>query len=629
MNTVGLIRGVPVFAGLDDSQLGVVADTGRKQSYQAGQYLFQRSDPRDRFFVIGSGSIEVLGHLGDETATVARLSDGDVVGAGSPLDGLPHTISCRASADTEVVVWQRQDIDSFFRREPEAARSVMAQAARPVPQHLRTSDVGRCGGATLTEGAGKERLEHDLLGDRAVPADAYFGLQTLRAVENFQITGTPIGQYPTLVKAIAMVKKAAARSNRALGLLDREIADAIAQACDEIIAGGLRDQFVVDMIQGGAGTSTNMNANEVIANRALELLGHEKGAYRFVHPNNHVNLSQSTNDAYPTAIRLAILLSYEDLTRAMDDLCYELKQKAVEFSDVIKMGRTQLQDAVPMTLGQEFDAYYATVKEDIARIRDLVGLFREVNLGATAIGTGINTHPDYANLAVEELTHIADIELVLASNLVEATSDTGAFVTFSGVLKRVAVKISKICNDLRLLSSGPRAGLGEINLPPMQPGSSIMPGKVNPVIPEAVNQVAYQVIGNDLTVTMAAEAGQLQLNVMEPVIGFNVLQSMRMLTQAMTVLGRRCIKGISANRDRCRALVDNSIGIVTALNPYIGYENASRVAKEALRRGCGVTELVLEEGLLTREQLDDILKPENMIRPRRVSAPATVRIAGA
>ena len=629
MNAIDLIRGVSVFAGLDDSQLGVVADACRKQSYRAGQYLFQRRDPQDQLIVVGSGKVEVLGHLGDETVTVARLGDGDFIGVGGPSVGFADALSCQAIVDTDILVWRREDMNTFFHREPEAARAVLAQMAPPTQQHLRTSDTGHCDGASVIHRAGPERLEHDLLGDRAVPADAYFGLQTLRAVENFQITGTPIGQYPTLVKAIAMVKKAAARSNRALGLLDRKIADAISQACDEIIAGGLSEQFVVDMIQGGAGTSTNMNANEVIANRALELLGHQKGAYQVVHPNNHVNLSQSTNDAYPTALRLAILLSYEDLTRAMDDLCYELKQKAVEFSDVIKMGRTQLQDAVPMTLGQEFDAYYATVKEDIARIRDLVGLFREVNLGATAIGTGINTHPDYANLAVEELSHIADIELVLASNLVEATSDTGAFVTFSGVLKRVAVKISKICNDLRLLSSGPRAGLGEINLPPMQPGSSIMPGKVNPVIPEAVNQVAYQVIGNDLTVTMAAEAGQLQLNVMEPVIGFNVLQSMRMLTQAMTVLARRCVKGISANRDRCRALVDNSIGIVTALNPYIGYENASRVAKEALRRGCGVTELVLEEGLLTREQLDDILKPENMIRPRRVSAAATARVAGA
>ncbi len=619
MNTLDLIRKLEVFADLENHQLSSLAEAGRGQTCAAGQYLFRQGEQRDRLFVIRSGEVETLGHLGAESVTLARLGGGQCIG-GALDDGLPPDASCRAVVDTDVVAWPWAEVDAVFRQAPGAARSALARLAEKSASRPPQPDACK---------SAEQRLEHDLLGDRAVPANAYFGLQTLRAVENFQITGTPLSQYPTFVRAIAMVKKAAARSNRALGLLKPEIAEAIAQACDEIIAGRLMDEFVVDMIQGGAGTSTNMNANEVIANRALELMGHGKGDYRVVHPNNHVNLSQSTNDAYPTAIRLAILLSYEDLVRAMDDLCYELKQKAVEFSDVIKMGRTQLQDAVPMTLGQEFDAFYATVKEDIARIRDLVALFREINLGATAIGTGINTHPDYANLAVEELSHISGIELVPASNLVEATSDTGAFVTFSGVLKRVAVKISKICNDLRLLSSGPRAGLGEINLPPMQPGSSIMPGKVNPVIPEVVNQVAYQVIGNDLTVTMAAEAGQLQLNVMEPLIAFNVLQSIRMLTQAMTVLGSRCVKGISANRERCRELVNSSIGIITALNPYIGYENSSRVAKEALRRGCGVTELILEEGLLTAEQLEDILKPENMIRPRRVSAPATAHAVGA
>ena len=629
MDTIDLIRNVSVFDGLGEPQLVTIAETCRERPYREGEYLFRQHDPRNEFFVIRSGEIEILEHIGDDTVPVARLSDGNFVGEGTMLDGLPHTASCRASVNTTALVWQRKDIDAFFDQEPVAARKVLAQVALAIAQRLRTSNFGYRGGGTAVYGAGQQRMEHDLLGERTVPADAYFGLQTLRAVENFQITGITLSQYPKFIKAFAMVKKAAARTNQALGLLDGDIADAISLACDEIIAGGLHRQFVVDMMQGGAGTSTNMNANEVIANRALELTGHRKGEYQYIHPNNHVNLSQSTNDAYPTAIRLGILLSYEDLTRAMDNLCYELKQKAVEFSDVIKMGRTQLQDAVPMTLGQEFDAFYATIKEDIARIRDLVVLFREINMGATAIGTGINTHPDYANLVVAELSKISGVELVLASNLVEATSDTGAFVTFSGVLKRVSVKISKICNDLRLLSSGPRTGFNEINLPPMQPGSSIMPGKVNPVIPEVVNQVAFQVIGNDLTVTMAAEAGQLQLNVMEPVITLNVLQSMGMLTAAMTVLANRCVNGISANRDRCRELVDQSIGIITALNPYIGYENSSRVAKEALKRGCGVTELILEEGLLTREQLEDILKPENMIRPRRVTSTESGRIASA
>lgn len=465
--------------------------------------------------------------------------------------------------------------------------------------------------------AGATRLEHDLLGDLAVPADAYYGVQTARAQANFRITEIPLAHFPNLVRALAMVKKAAARANRRLGLLPEPLEQAIGAACDEIVGGRWHEQFVVDMIQGGAGTSTNMNANEVIANRALELLGHAKGDYARLHPNNHVNLSQSTNDVYPTAVRLGILLSVGELTEAMDRLVVALRAKGQEFAGVIKMGRTQLQDAVPMTLGQEFTAYATTVGEDIERVGETVRLFREINLGATAIGTGINTDPDYARLVVDELSTISGQPMVLAVDLVEATSDCGAFVLFSGVLKRVAVKISKICNDLRLLSSGPRAGFGEINLPPMQPGSSIMPGKVNPVIPEVVNQVAYQVIGNDLTVTFAAEAGQLQLNAFEPVIAFNILQSVRIMARAMTVLTERCVVGISANEAHCRTLVTHSIGIVTALNPFIGYQNATRIAQLALASGRSVTDLVLQEGLLSADELNDILLPENMTRPRR------------
>ncbi|SHE84060.1 aspartate ammonia-lyase [Microbulbifer donghaiensis] len=462
------------------------------------------------------------------------------------------------------------------------------------------------------------RMEHDLLGDREVPADAYFGIQTLRALENFQITGITLNHFPNLVKALAMVKKAAARTNSELGYLQTELAEAIGRACDEIIAGELHDHFLVDMIQGGAGTSTNMNANEVIANRALELLGHSKGEYKNVHPNNHVNLSQSTNDVYPTSINLAILLSYSDLVHSMEQLCLEFDKKAEEFASVIKMGRTQLQDAVPMTLGQEFAAFAATVREDVARVKELVVLFKEINMGGTAIGTGINTDPAYRQLVVDALSEISGIEFICAENLVEATSDMGAFVMFSGVMKRIAVKISKICSDLRLLSSGPRAGFNEINLPPMQPGSSIMPGKVNPVIPEVVNQVAYQVIGNDLTITLAAESGQLQLNVMEPVIAFNLLQSMRLMTQAMHTLANRCVNGITANVEHCRQMVENSIGVITAVSPFIGYENATRIAKLALHSGRSVKELVLEEELLSEAELNDILRPENMTQPRKV-----------
>ena len=473
---------------------------------------------------------------------------------------------------------------------------------------------------TIPLAATETRLEHDLLGDAEVPSAAYWGVHTKRAVENFPITGVPIGHFPELVRALAMGKKAAARANRKLGHLPRAKADAIEGACEAIMAGRFHDQFVVDAIQGGAGTSTNMNANEVIANVALEVMGRPKGDYEALHPNNHVNMSQSTNDAYPTAVRLAILLAHEALIRALNELAYALKDKAVEFGDVLKLGRTQLQDAVPMTLGQEFDAFHVTIKEDSARLRELVGFFREVNLGATAIGTGINTDPRYGALAVEELAHVSGQPMVLATNLIEATSDMGAFVLFSGLLKRIAVKLSKLCNDLRLLSSGPRTGFGEIRLPPMQAGSSIMPGKVNPVIPEVVNQVAFLVIGNDLTVTLAAEGGQLQLNAFEPTIAFCILQSIRALAAGIDVLTERCIRGIAADRERCRSLAVNSIGIVTALNPILGYEACSRIAKRALEENRSVVDVVLEEGLLTPEQVAQLLRPESMTEPRRAVA---------
>ena len=468
----------------------------------------------------------------------------------------------------------------------------------------------------------RTRSEHDLLGDRDVPMTAYWGVHTLRAVENFAISGQTIGQVPDLIEALAAIKQAAALANADLGLLSADRRDAIVAACEEIRAGKLHDQFIVDQIQGGAGTSTNMNANEVIANIALETMGRSKGDYDALHPNNDVNMSQSTNDAYPTAVRLAIILAHRALVAALENFAYVLKEKAVEFGDVLKMGRTQLQDAVPMTLGQEFDAFHATVREDISRLREVVGLFREINLGATAIGTGINTDPRYAALAVEELTHITGHDMVLASNLIEATSDMGAFVMFSGVLKRVAVKLSKICNDLRLLSSGPRTGFGEIRLPARQAGSSIMPGKVNPVIPEVVNQVAFLVIGNDLTVTLASEAGQLQLNAFEPTIAFCILQSMRSLTAALDTLSERCIKGITADRERCRSLAINSIGIVTALNPVLGYEVCSRVAKTALEENRSVVDIVLEEKLLTEAQVAQILRPESMTMPSRAKVDA-------
>ena len=462
------------------------------------------------------------------------------------------------------------------------------------------------------------RREHDLLGESDVPARAYWGIHTKRAVENFPITGVAVGHFPEFVRALALVKQAAARANARLGFLPAAKAAAIEAACIKIARDDLfHEEFVVDAVQGGAGTSTNMNANEVIANVALDSMGHPRGDYAHLHPNDDVNMAQSTNDAYPTALRLGIILATAPLVRALDDLAYAFKTKAVDFADVVKMGRTQLQDAVPMTLGQEFDAFHATIREDVARLGEAAALFREVNLGATAIGTGINADPRYAALAVEELARLSGQPMVLASNLIEATSDMGAFVLFSGVLKRIAVKISKICNDLRLLSSGPRTGFAEIRLPAVQAGSSIMPGKVNPVIPEVVNQVAFLVIGHDLTVTLCAEGGQLQLNAFEPTIGYCLLNSMRMLTAAMDTLTHRCVEGIEADRERCLTLVRGSIGIVTALGPALGYEATSRIAKRALVENRTVAELVLEEGLLTEAQLDQMLELEAMTRPSR------------
>lgn len=462
------------------------------------------------------------------------------------------------------------------------------------------------------------RIEHDLLGEREVRADRYFGIQTLRALENYDMTGIPISHYPRLIHSLAFIKKAAALTNAELGLLEPRIAEAIERACDLLIDGQHHSEFVVDVIQGGAGTSTNMNANEVIANLALEQLGYEKGRYDIVHPLNHVNMSQSTNDVYPTALRLTLSKKMDGLLEQMEGLRKAFAAKRQEFADVIKMGRTQLQDAVPMTLGQEFGAWAVMVGEDMARVREAQQLIHEINMGATAIGTGLNAHPEYAARVTALLAEISGVPVRQSHDLVEATQDSGAYVQLSGVLKRVAVKLSKICNDLRLLASGPRAGLFEINLPPMAPGSSIMPGKVNPIIPEVVNQVAFEVIGNDLTVTMAAEAGQLELNVMEPIIAYNLFTSLDLLGRACRTLTERCIVGITANREICRRMVERSIGLVTALNPYIGYEKSSEIAELALRTGGSVYEIVLEKGYLSKDELDEILSPENMTRPRFV-----------
>jgi len=464
------------------------------------------------------------------------------------------------------------------------------------------------------------RKEHDFLGELDIPDHLYYGIQTYRAKENFNITGIPISREQRFIKALGYVKKAAALANRDCGVLTPEITEAICFGCDELIAGKYQDQFVSDLIQGGAGTSCNMNANEVIANLGLEFMGKKKGDYDFLHPNNHVNCSQSTNDAYPTAFRLALYMKMTDYLKILQDLEGAFRKKGLEFNEVLKMGRTQLQDAVPMTLGQEFHAFATTISEDITRLQEAQKLILEVNMGATAIGTRVNAPEAYPELCVAYLAKESGIAVTLAPDLIEATGDTGAYMQIMGTLKRNAVKISKICNDLRLLSSGPRTGFNEINLPPRQPGSSIMPGKVNPVIPEVVNQSCYYVIGQDLTVTMAAEAGQLQLNVMEPIIAFAMFTSFEYLGNAIISLIDKCVLGITANKDHCAAMVMNSIGIVTQLNPIFGYEICAGIAGEALKTGKTIHQIVvIEQKLISQEKWEQIFSVENLIHPKFIN----------
>ena len=455
----------------------------------------------------------------------------------------------------------------------------------------------------------KTRTEHDLLGDLEVPADAYYGVQTARALENFKISGVELRLYPNFIKGLAMVKLAAARANHDTGQFSREILEGIEGACQEIIAGKLHDEFRLDVLQGGAGTSTNMNANEVIANRALELMGHKKGEYKYCDPHDHVNRSQSTNDSYPTAMHIGMALGNVEIINAFNKLIAAFRAKAKEFSQILKMGRTQLQDAVPMTLGQEFTAFANTLADEVESLKNIQRVMYEISMGGTAIGTGLNAPKGYAEKCAAHLANITGFPIRLANDLIEATQDTQAFVHYSSVLKSLAIKLAKVGNDLRLLSSGPRCGLHEINLPATQPGSSIMPGKVNPVIPEVTNMVAYRVIGNDLVVTMSAEAGQLQLNAFEPVIAACIFEGQTLFTNAARTLTDHCVKGITANADVCQHYLESSIGTVTALNPVIGYDRSTELAAEALKTGEGILELVREKNILTNEQIDEILNP--------------------
>jgi aspartate ammonia-lyase len=609
------LRQAHFLEGVTESSLHQLAKLVEQKTFETDAILFHEGAQRQFMAILASGAVAIEKSVNGRPVRLVTLGAGEAVGEGVLLDDSKHGTSARALQKTDAFVLTADQLRQMIKEHPQLFAALVGRAARAISQRLAATDatlVGR--GRTVGFTGSRTRREQDLLGEREVPDDALYGIQTLRALENFPITGEAIREFPTLVEALATVKEAAALANADLELLEPTVSDAIVRACEEIRRGRHHEHFLVDVIQGGAGTSTNMNANEVIANRALELLGRPRGDYQTVHPNSHVNLSQSTNDVYPTAMKLALHGSIEELRTAMSALAAAFLHKGSEFAPHVKMGRTQLQDAVPMTLGQEFTAFGHTMLEDVERLSEAQALIREINMGATAIGTGINAPAGYAEHVRSHLSRLTGLALITAPDLVEATADTGAFVQLSGVLKRCAVKLSKICNDLRLLSSGPRAGLGEINLPPMQPGSSIMPGKVNPVIPEVVNQVCFDVIGGDVTVTLAAEAGQLQLNVFEPVIAYRLLRSIEELRNACAVLRERCVDGITANPERMRQFVEQSIGIVTALVPTIGYESASAIAKEALESGRGVYDLVLERKLLSREALDRLLNPDAMTK---------------
>ncbi|WP_033916779.1 aspartate ammonia-lyase [Campylobacter sputorum] len=459
------------------------------------------------------------------------------------------------------------------------------------------------------------RKEHDFIGELEIDDKFYYGVQTFRAVENFHMTGRTFGDYPFFVKAFAQIKKAAALANKEVGVLDSKLADSIAKACDEIIAGKYADQFVVDMIQGGAGTSTNMNANEVITNIALESMGHKKGEYKYLHPNDHTNLGQSTNDTYPSSIKVATYAKLTDLLKAMKHLQDELDKKAKDYKDMIKMGRTELEDAVPTTLGNTFNAFSTYIKSSIEQITKAREYMSYLNMGATAIGTGINCHPDYKKAVHKKLTEIVGSEFKPADDFIAATQDTADFVQVSGTLKTAAVRLSKIANDLRLMNSGPRCGLGEIELPKMQPGSSIMPGKVNPVICEVVGEACYEVMGNDVTIMLCSERGEFELNAFEPGIAYALFNSITILENAMNTLADKAIKHLEAKPEACLKSVLGSVGIVTAFNPYIGYEKSAGIAKEALQTGKAVGDICLEKGYLSKAEIDKILDPKNMLNP--------------
>jgi len=613
-----MIKNAAAGTGMSESDLNFVFTRGERKTYAPGEYLFHESTPRRWAGIVVDGEIEIVRGLHGSPVHLSTLGQGAMIAEGAVMDETPHSAS--AFTRSGASVWQvpREVWQAVQQSHPEIYYRIVARVAQRQSERLRYAADQLAGKAGPAELITSVRREHDLLGERDVPFAAYYGVQTLRGLENFPISGMPLSNFAHFVDALAMVKKAAAQANAELGVLAQEKMAAMCAACDEILAGKLHDQFVVDMIQGGAGTSTNMNANEVIANRALELMGHGKGEYGHLHPNDDVNCSQSTNDAYPTAIKIAVYCSLQDTLGALGGLKTALEAKEREFSQILKMGRTENQDAVPMTLGQEFGAYAVMIGSAMKSMRVAADELLEINMGATAIGTGINSPPGYAELVTAKLAAVSGLQVRKAENLVEATQDSGVFSQMAGTMKRSAVQLSKICNDLRWMSSGPRCGLYEIRLPAMQPGSSIMPGKVNPVIPEMVSQVCFTIIGYDVTVAMASEASELELNMAEPIIAYCLLHGLMILKNAAIVLTSRCIAGIQANVERCREFVQNSIGLVTALNPVLGYEKSVAIAKEALETNGSVYDLVLTKGWLSKEALDDILKPENMTQPRNL-----------
>lgn len=607
-------RQAHIFANLNEEEAARLLSMVEQRTFLERETLFCEGDRRARMMMVQRGRVQLTRKdVHGVPHAVANLVRGDMLGEGMMIGETVHSTTATAVVDTKAMFLHRDKLREFIGSNHELENRMLAAQLGEVVTRVDQL-LFRTSGVTHAFSTGKQRTEHDLLGDGEVQAEAYFGLQTLRALSNFPIGGGRLNVYPNLIIALAMVKKACALANLDCGALPEDIANAIAEAADEVIVGKLHDYFVVDMLQGGAGTSTNMNANEVLANRGLELLGYEKGDYERLHPNNHVNCSQSTNDVYPTALKLGMILSSQHLIEAVVGLVAAFEVKSEEFAAVVKMGRTQLQDAVPMTLGQEFGAFATSLRQELQGLHRTREDLLTFNIGGTAIGTRLNAPKGYPERAIERLREVTGLKVVLAKDLIEATQDTQAFVMFSSSLKSLAIKLSKICSDLRLLSSGPRAGLGEIQLPPRQPGSSIMPGKVNPVIPEVVNQVAYRVIGNDLAVTLAAEAGQLQLNVMEPVIAASILESLKILANAVTTLRQNCIEGVVANVEHCRAFVENSIGLVTALVPVLGYGTASSVAAEALANGTSLADVLRERGLFN-DEIAAALSPERMANP--------------